>query len=117
LAHPRQEVREPQRGEHGDAVRRLPGPRPERHLGHRVPGSAWGPDAPAVEYAHPPDNKEVTAAIKKANPDRTICEALGYVVQTTGEARNKGNWSGGHEYGTGITEDERRELLEYLKTL
>jgi len=39
-------------------------------------------------------------------------EAAGFLYDTT----ERGNGNGGHEYATDLTEDERRALLEYLKT-
>jgi hypothetical protein len=33
------------------------------------------------------------------------------------DVKVKGNGNGGHEYGTGLPEDEKKQLLEYLKTL
>ncbi|MFY0540740.1 hypothetical protein [Nannocystis pusilla] len=36
-----------------------------------------------------------------------------FVVDTA----QKGNSNRGHEYGTGLAEDDRRALVEYLKTL
>ncbi|MCK9496687.1 MAG: cytochrome c [Dehalococcoidia bacterium] len=39
-------------------------------------------------------------------------EADGFLYDTT----LRGNGNGGHEYGTSLTEQERRALLEYLKT-
>jgi mono/diheme cytochrome c family protein len=41
-----------------------------------------------------------------------------YTLQTTGcDDLSSGNSNCGHEYGTGISDKERAELLEYLKTL
>jgi hypothetical protein len=36
-----------------------------------------------------------------------------YVFETSGE----GNSNSGHEYGTKLTGEQKRELMEYLKTL
>jgi len=36
-----------------------------------------------------------------------------YVLDTTGP----GNSCGGHDYGTALLTDQKRELIEYLKTL
>jgi hypothetical protein len=33
------------------------------------------------------------------------------------DASVKGNSNGGHPYGTGLKDEEKRQLVEYLKTL
>ncbi|MFO1024716.1 MAG: c-type cytochrome [Acetobacteraceae bacterium] len=43
----------------------------------------------------------------------TDAEAYGYRYDTT----QTGNGNGGHSYGTALSPDDRRDLLEYLKTL
>lgn len=40
-------------------------------------------------------------------------DAGAYVLETAGE----GNSNGGHDYGTTLTAEQKRELMEYLKTL
>jgi hypothetical protein len=35
----------------------------------------------------------------------------------TFDTRLPGNSNAGHEYGTGLSDDDRKALLEYLKTL
>ncbi|MFO6377514.1 hypothetical protein ACLBYN_33710, partial [Pseudomonas aeruginosa] len=41
-----------------------------------------------------------------------------YVLKTTGcEQRDSGNSRCGHEYGTSLSAEEKRALLEYLKVL
>jgi hypothetical protein len=43
---------------------------------------------------------------------------FGYTLQTTDcSDRNSGNSRCGHEFGTTLSQDEKKALLEYLKTL
>jgi hypothetical protein len=50
-------------------------------------------------------------------------EKVGYVTEVSGTPRFTfdvslpGNGNGGHEYGTGLSDEEKRDLIEYLKSL
>jgi hypothetical protein len=50
-------------------------------------------------------------------------EKVGYVTEVSGTPRflfdvsMPGNGNGGHEYGTALSDEEKRDLLEYLKSL
>jgi len=50
-------------------------------------------------------------------------EKVGYVTEVSGTPRftfdvsMPGNGNGGHEYGTGLSDEEKRDLIEYLKSL
>ena len=50
-------------------------------------------------------------------------EKVGYVTEVSGTPRfifdvsMAGSGNGGHEYGTGLSDEEKRDLLEYLKSL
>lgn len=58
-------------------------------------------------------NYDIQAVGLSAQQDR-----FDYILNTTGcDDLGSGNSRCGHEYGTGLTEEDRRALLEYLKSL
>lgn len=73
------------------------------------PGSAWTIAEPRTWHV----DEEQRAANQAADPDRTKCQAAGYHFSTD----TPGNLAIGHEYGTTLSESERADLLEFLKTL
>jgi mono/diheme cytochrome c family protein len=79
------------------------------------PGSAWdGTPGGKPDFG----GENLTAEKKAAFPQMTLCQALGYeVFVDPADPANLGNLASGHEYGTQLSDSDKKALLEYLKTL
>jgi hypothetical protein len=94
----------------------------QRHLGHRtLPAQRLGPDP-----LPPAEARGRTAQVLQRRHARVRPGEVGFRTDATNvftfRVEDKGqaipgNSNGGHEFGAGLDEDERLQLLEYLKSL